>query len=131
MEKISPGERLEAGWVIEPIFDSTDNLPSLAEQTAWELAAKAGLEHLILPSQENGFDLAKPDIHLSNEARTYWKLLSFLAQKMGGATSLWQHLLLGSAMKPAGFGDDAVINIFQLIRLLRRLHEKQREETPS
>lgn len=129
--EISPLERPEAGWDIEPVFDTTENLPSLAEQTAWGLAAKAGLEHLIQPSQENGFDLAEPDSPLSNEARTYWQLLSFLAQKMGGAASLWQHLLLGSAMTSAGFGDDVVINIFQLIRLLRRLHEKQREEASS
>ncbi|RAT11154.1 MULTISPECIES: ParB family protein [Lonsdalea] len=123
--------RPDAEWLIDPVFDTTDNLPSLAEQTAWELAAKASLEHLIQPSQENGFDLAEPDSSLSNEARTYWQLLSFLAKKMGGGASLWQHLFLGSAMTPAGFGDDVVMNIFQLIRLLRRLHEKQREETQS
>lgn len=117
-------------WTIDPVYDDPVSLASLTEQTAWELAGIAGLEHLIHPSPENGFQLAVAEIPLSNEARVYWQILSFIAGEDDGPATFWQQLILGSRSTP-GLSDDGVIKIFQLIRLVRRLHEKQREGISS
>ncbi|HAT6805124.1 TPA: hypothetical protein JAN03_24310 [Citrobacter freundii] len=115
-------------WDINPTFDDIDSLVSLVEQTAWELAGIAGLEHLIIPSQEAGFYIEEPEKILSDETRIYWQLLSFIAGKHDGTAAIWHQFILGSGTA-AGGADETVIRVFQLIRLLRRLHEKQREVT--
>ncbi|WP_170974351.1 ParB family protein [Citrobacter sp. wls619] len=117
-------------WNIDPAFDDLSSLASLAEQTAWELASAAGIEYLIQPSAESGFALEEPDTPLPNENRVYWQLLSFLTRKNESSAAVWQQLFLGTATA-AGLTDDVIIRLFQLVRLIRRLHEKQREPVAS
>lgn len=112
-------------WDINPELDNINDLASLSEQLAWQLAKNAGLEHLILPSQNNGFSLGECDFALSNDAKIYWQLLSFLENSEINS-SIWSLMLMGTISSPAGFSDAIVINIAQLIRLKRRLYELQR-----
>ncbi|EDQ7230745.1 hypothetical protein XL92_004248 [Salmonella enterica subsp. enterica] len=124
------GLATDAIWNIDPAFDDIPSLASLTEQTAWELASVAGIEYLIQPSSESGFVLEEPDAPLSNENRVYWQLLSFLTSKNESHGGVWQQLFLGTATV-TGLADDVIIRLFQLVRLIRRLHEKQREAVVS
>ncbi|MDN8600279.1 ParB N-terminal domain-containing protein [Citrobacter sp. S2-9] len=128
--KSSPVLPVDTIWSIDPVFDDTGSLASLAEQTAWELAGIAGIEHLIGPSPETGFSLAEPGTPLSGESRIYWQLLTFAGGRREGTMAFWRQLLMGTSTT-AGLADDAVIRLFQLVRLIRRLHEKQREAAVS
>lgn len=130
IEKAAPAGNYDTLWNIDPVYDNASSLAALAEQTARELAGLAGLEHLIHPSPEAGFHLAASEIPLTNEARVYWQLLSFIRGKESDAAIFWQRLILGTSTT-IGLPDDCVIKVFQLIRALRRLYEKQREGVTS
>lgn len=108
-----------------PSSDSTDSLASFIDQTAWELAGHAGLEFLLLQTDTGVFDISPPDEDLSNERQLYWQMLAFLAGRLPGVAIIWRQMLLGSQKSPAGFCDDALEQIFLLIRSLRRLYGQQ------
>lgn len=114
-------------WDIDPLMDTPECLATVADQIAWELAATAGLEHLVIPCENNGFDLATPEAGLSGDARLLFQLLSFLAGKSADPPTIWHLLLIGSPDQSATLDDTTVIPLFRLIRTLRRLHEKQQE----
>lgn len=109
----------------EPLFNTPESLASLIDQTAWELAGNAGLEHLISPTETGIFDIASPTGELSNEGKIYWQLLSFLAGKLPGSATIWRQMLTGSAATPAGFNEETLKKIFQLILHIRHLYENQ------
>lgn len=118
-------------WAIDPLNDTPECLASVADQTAWELAATADLEHLVAPSESNGFDIASPEENISTDARLLFRLLSFLAGKLPGNATVWHQLLIGTPAQPALLNDTVVIPLFRLIRILRRLHEiQQKGELP-
>ena len=102
--------------------DSTDSLASFIDQTAWELAEHAGLEFLLLQTDSGAFDISPPDEELSNERQVYWQMLAFLAGRLPGVAVIWRQMLLGSHDSAPGFHDDALEQIFLLIRTLRRLY---------
>ena len=114
-------------WTIDPLIDTQSHLASVADQLAWELASEVGLEFLISPDMEKGFDLAEPETPVTDEARIYFRLLAFLAGKMTGSATVWHQLLIGTPTRPADLNDNTVIQLFRLIRTLRRLQEKQRQ----
>lgn len=109
----------------DPQFDTPESLISLIDQTAWELAGNAGLEFLISQAETGIFDIAAPTTELSNEEKIYWQLLSFLAGKRPGSAAVWRHMLTGTPDTPAGFNEETLLKIFQLITYIRRLYEKQ------
>lgn len=109
----------------DPQFDTPQALASLIDQTAWELAENAGLEFLISPTESGIFDIASPEDDLSNEGKIYWQLLSFLAGKLSGSAAVWRQMVIGSSSAPAGFNEETLLKIFQLIRYIRRLYKKQ------
>lgn len=71
-------------WTIDPLSDTPECLAPVADQAAWELAATAGLEHLVTPSERSGFDIANPEGKLSTDAMLLFRLLAFLAGKLPG-----------------------------------------------
>ncbi|HAV1239586.1 TPA: ParB N-terminal domain-containing protein [Salmonella enterica] len=111
----------------DPLFNTPESLASLIDQTAWELAGNAGLEHLISPTETGIFDIAAPTDELSNEGKIYWQLLSFLAGKLPGSAIIWRQMLTGSATTPAGFSEETLTKIFQLILHIRHLYETQHQ----
>nr|WP_172602615.1 hypothetical protein [Morganella morganii] len=52
-------------------------------------------------------------------------MLSFLAGKLPGSAIIWRQMLTGSPTTPAGFNEETLTKIFQLIGFIRRLYEKQ------
>ncbi|EJW2018184.1 hypothetical protein NSR52_000709 [Salmonella enterica] len=108
-----------------PLPDTPESLASLIDQTAWELAGNAGLEFLISPTDTGIFDIATPAENLSNEGKIYWQLLAFLAGKLPGSAIVWRQMIVGTPDAPAGFNEETLLKIFQLIRYIRRLYEKQ------
>ncbi|EKS4946981.1 hypothetical protein QB833_004657, partial [Salmonella enterica] len=62
---------------------------------------------------------------LSNEGKIYWQLLAFLAGKLPGSAIVWRQMIVGTPDAPAGFNEETLLKIFQLIRYIRRLYEKQ------
>lgn len=115
----------------DPLFNTPESLASLIDQTSWELAGNAGLEHLISSTESGMFDIASPTGELSNEGKIYWQLLSFLAGKLPGSAAVWRQMLTGSADTPAGFTEETLNKIFQLILCIRRLYEKQHQGDKS
>ena len=107
------------------VADSPEALASFIDQEAWELAGNAGLEFLISPSDSGLFDIATPEKSLSNEETIYWQLLSFLAGKLSGSATIWRQMLIGNPNTPAGFDEDTLLKIFQLIRNIRHLYAMQ------
>lgn len=105
--------------------DTPESLASLIDQTAWELAGNAGLEFLISPTDTGLFDITSATEELSNEGKIYWQLLAFLAGKLSGSTTVWRHMITGTPDAPAGFNEETLLKVFQLIRYIRRLYEKQ------
>ncbi|EOF5434009.1 ParB family protein [Salmonella enterica] len=105
--------------------DTPESLASLIDQTAWELAGNAGLEFLVSPTDTGLFDVATPAEALPNEGKIYWQLLAFLAGKLPGSAIVWRQMLTGTPDTPAGFNEETLLKIFQLIRYIRRLYEKQ------
>lgn len=108
-----------------PLSDAPESLASLIDQTAWELAGNAGLEFLISPTDTGIFDIASPVEELSNEGKITWQLLAFLAGKLPGSATVWRQMIIGTPDVPAGFNEETLLKIFQLIRYIRRLYEKQ------
>ncbi|EBF8299863.1 ParB family protein [Salmonella enterica] len=108
-----------------PLSDTPESLASLIDQTAWELAGNAGLEFLISPTDTGIFDIASPVEELSNEGKITWQLLAFLAGKLPGSATVWRQMIIGTPDVPAGFNEETLLKIFQLIRYIRRLYEKQ------
>lgn len=128
-EQAHPENRADEIWDINPVYDDPTSLASLAEQIAWELAEIAGLEHLICPSAETGFQLMPSEMPLSNETRLYWQILAFIASekdKKDSPAVFWQQMIMGTS-DHSGLPDKSIIKVLQLIRVIRRLHEKQRE----
>ena len=117
----------DGAWEL-PESDSTDSLASFIDQTAWELAVHAGLEFLLLQTDTGIFDISPPEEDLSNEQKLYWQALAFLAGRLPGAAIIWRQMLIGSSDSPAGFRDDALEQVFMLIRSLRRLYARQHNE---
>ncbi|HAV1239892.1 TPA: hypothetical protein JGU28_004701, partial [Salmonella enterica] len=115
----------------DPLFNTPESLASLIDQTAWELATNAGLEHLVSSTESGMFDIASPTGELSNEGKIYWQLLSFLAGKLQGSAVIWRQMLTGSAATPAGFNEETLTKIFQLILYVRCLYEKQHQGDKS
>lgn len=115
----------------DPQFNTPESLASLIDQTAWELAGTAGLEDLISPTETGIFDIASPTSELSNEGKIYWQLLSFLAGKLPGSAAIWRQMLTGSATVPAGFNEETLTKIFQLVLHIRHLYEKQHQGEKS
>ncbi|QMD80293.1 hypothetical protein HVZ30_03660 [Escherichia coli] len=111
----------------DPLFNTPESLASLIDQTAWELAGNAGLEHLVSSTESGMFDIASPTGELPNEGKIYWQLLSFLAGKLQGSAVIWRQMLTGSAATPAGFNEDILTKFFQLILCIRHLYEKQHQ----
>ncbi|MGU9648490.1 ParB family protein [Salmonella enterica] len=107
--------------------DTPESLASFIDQAAWELAGNAGLEFLVSPTDTGIFDIAPPAEELSNEGKIYWQLLAFLAGKLPGSTIIWRQMIVGTPDAPAGFNDETLLKIFQLIRYIRRLYEKQHQ----
>ncbi|EDS7122082.1 hypothetical protein S715_004295 [Salmonella enterica subsp. enterica] len=105
--------------------DTPESLASLIDQTAWELASNAGLEFLVSPTDTGLFDIATPAENLTNEGKIYWQLLAFLAGKLPGSATVWRQMLTGTPDALAGFNDETLLKIFQLIRYIRRLYEEQ------
>jgi ParB family protein of integrating conjugative element (PFGI_1 class) len=126
-ENISRDMAPDIIWTIDPLSDTPECLASVADQTAWEVAATVGLENLISPSEDNGFDITTPKETIPADARLIFQILSFLAGNMTGGAMVWHQLLTGSSTQPALLNDMTVIQLFRLIRTLRRLHEKQQE----
>lgn len=114
-----------------PQFDTPESLAAVIDQTAWELAADAGLEFLILPGETGVFDIAPADNTLTNEHKIYWQMLSFLAGKLPGSAVIWRQMLIGTPNSPAGFNKETLTKIFQLICYIRRLYETQHQGDPS
>lgn len=108
-------------------FNTPEALSSLIDQIAWELAGNAGLEFLISPAVDGIFDIASPEGELSNESKIYWQMLSFLAGKLPGSSVIWRQMLTGSPGIPAGFCEESLIKIFQLILHIRHLYEAQHQ----
>ncbi|ECD9611696.1 hypothetical protein FNZ18_20350 [Salmonella enterica subsp. salamae] len=115
----------------DPQFDTPQALVSLIDQTVWELAENAGLEFLIFPTETGLFDIASPEGELTNEGRIYWQLLAFLAGKLPGSAAVWRQMILGSSSAPAGFNEETLTKIFQLICYIRRLYTKQHKGETS
>ena len=107
--------------------DTPECLASVADQTAWEVAATVGLENLISHSESNGFSITAPEETIPADARLIFQILSFLAGNMTGGAMVWHQLLTGNSTQSALLNDMTVIQLFRLIRTLRRLHEKQQE----
>lgn len=105
--------------------DTPESMASLIDQTAWELAGNAGLEFLVSPTNTGLFDIATPAENLTNEGKIYWQLLAFLAGKLPGSARVWRQMIIGSPDISAGFNEETLLKIFQLIRYIRRLYEKQ------
>ncbi|ECI4530522.1 hypothetical protein DQZ30_16595 [Salmonella enterica subsp. diarizonae] len=110
-----------------PQFDTPESLASVIDQTAWELAADVGLEFLILPGETGVFDIAPADSTLTNESKIYWQILAFLAGKLPGSAVIWRQMLIGTPDSPAGFSEETLTKIFQLICFIRRLYEIQQQ----
>lgn len=108
-----------------PLSDTPESLALFIDQIAWELAGNVGLEFLVSPTNTGLFDIATPAENLTNEGKIYWQLLAFLAGKLTGSTIIWRQMLIGTPDAPAGFNDETLLKIFQLIRYIRRLYEKQ------
>ncbi|EDT2963678.1 hypothetical protein EL09_15340 [Salmonella enterica subsp. enterica] len=111
-------------WHIDPLADSPEALATLIDQTVWELAEAGGLEHLIIPAGFGAFTVSPPPEDLSDEGRVYWQLLAFMAGQLPGNASVWWQMLLGSETAATVFSDDVVRKIVQLVRFIRRFHEK-------
>ncbi|HBT4924919.1 ParB family protein [Klebsiella pneumoniae] len=110
---------------LSSLTDTPESITSLIDQTAWELAANTGLEFLISPTDTGIFDIASPAEELSNEGKISWQLLAFLAGKISGSATVWRQMITGTPDVPAGFNEEMLLKIFQLIRYIRRLYEKQ------
>ncbi|ELQ5994358.1 hypothetical protein ACP6QU_000017 [Cronobacter dublinensis] len=89
-----PGDP-EMIWQIDSLNDTPEYLAPVADQAVWELAATAGLEHLVTPSERSGFDIASPEGKLSTDAMLLFRLLAFLAGKLPGEATTWHQLLIG------------------------------------
>ncbi|EJJ6948255.1 hypothetical protein NJJ93_001147 [Salmonella enterica] len=105
--------------------DTPESLASLIDQTAWELAGNAGLEFLVSPTNTGLFDIATPAENLTNEGKIYWQLLAFLAGKLPGSAIVWRQMIVGTPDALAGFSEETLLKIFQIIRYIRRLYEEQ------
>lgn len=115
----------------DPQVDTPQALASLIDQTAWELAENAGLEFLISPTETGLFDIASPESGLSNEGKIYWQLLAFLAGKLPGSAAVWRQMMVGSPSAPAGFDEETLTKIYQLICYIRRFYTKQHKGETS
>ncbi|EBZ5774444.1 hypothetical protein FZU01_20705 [Salmonella enterica subsp. enterica] len=115
----------------DPQADTPQALASLIDQTAWELAENAGLEFLISPTETGLFDIASPESGLSNEGKIYWQLLAFLAGKLPGSAAVWRQMMVGSPSAPAGFSEETLTKIYQLICYIRRFYTKQHKGETS
>lgn len=126
-EPINPSDTL---WDIDPLFDYPESLMSMSDRLAWEIATSCGIENLITPTSADsslpGFELSELSKDASNEAKSCWQVLSFLSSTDNPSTHvLWRALLLGDSTTAPGWPDEFVINLFRLIRIIRRLREKQ------
>ncbi|MGV7960386.1 hypothetical protein QPK13_23790 [Photorhabdus tasmaniensis] len=106
---------------------------SMSDRLAWEIATFCGIENLITPTSPDssppGFKLSELNKDASNEAKSCWQVLSFLSSSDNpNPHVLWRSLLLGDATTPPSWPDEFIINLFRLIRIIRRLREKQQME---
>ncbi len=119
-------------WYIDPGLDSPDRLRTHIEQFAREIADEAGVADCVQASSDGiGFRCAEWQESLPVAARAVMSLLRALSgQPIAVPEAEGEHLaadlpvlLHGNGQQAPGLSDTALVKLFRLLRLARRLVE--------